>query len=96
MKITIDTKHDSTEDIRKVIGILKHIVGDEALVNDSFSTPIVKTEASVSVEKEFSPQDDMFSMFGNHEKLPTTNISEMVEKKEEPEENESKIEIISY
>ena len=99
MKITIDTKHDSKEDIRKVIGILKHMVGDEALVNKSVSMeiptmPIVKSE--VKAEPEFNPQNDMFQMFGEHDKLPTTNIEKMIDKNEESEESETKVEIISY
>ena len=35
MKITIDTKDDSHEDIRKVIRMLSHLVGDDYKTNAS-------------------------------------------------------------
>ena len=35
MKITIDTTHDSTEDIEKAIAMLRHLIGEK----DAFASP---------------------------------------------------------
>ena len=59
MKITIDTKEDSHEEIRKIIRMLSSLVGEEVMTNsevvnqsDIFSSSNAQTEGS-----------DMFSMF---------------------------------
>jgi len=62
MKITIDTKEDSHDDIRKVIKMLWHLVGDEKVYSnkDIFedSSPSVTTEDS-------SPSAPTGNVFGN-------------------------------
>ena len=45
MKISIDTKEDSHDEIRKVIKMLQHLVGDASLSNQS-SGPSYGTEAT--------------------------------------------------
>lgn len=86
MKIEIDTKHDSPEEIRKVIKMLQHLVGENSYTNtpnifdDSPPTPTEPTNAFVN-------------MFGT--------ASESKEPKEEPmdepkEENEEIPEVVPY
>jgi uncharacterized protein (UPF0147 family) len=62
MKITIDTKEDSHEEIKKVIKMLRHLVGDEKVYSnkDVFedSSPSVSTEDS-------SPSAPTGNIFGN-------------------------------
>ena len=40
MRLSIDTKQDSHEDIRKVIQILRHIVGDQEIISNTSSNPV--------------------------------------------------------
>jgi len=55
MKITIDTKEDSHEDLKKVIRMLQHLVGDDAYTNspnifeETSSTPTEATNAFVNM-----------------------------------------------
>ena len=71
MKITIDTKEDSHEEIRKIIRMLSSLVGEEVMTNsevanqsDIFSSSNAQTESS-----------DMFSMFSANSvnEAPTSN-----------------------
>ena len=39
MQISVDTKHDSQEDIRKVIAMLQHLVGDKVVITNAPSAP---------------------------------------------------------
>jgi len=67
MKITIDTKEDSHEEIRNAIRMLSHLVGDE-----------VKTNAPANIfednSSETSGASALASMFGNDSPSPS-NIS---------------------
>ena len=45
MKITIDTKEDSQEDIRKVIQILTHIAGNQSTILTNSNTPSSNPES---------------------------------------------------
>ena len=73
MKITIDTKEDSHEEIRKIIKMLSSLVGGEVMTNqrDVFSDDSNQTGSS-----------DMFNIFNNPESENKTDE----EKKEETEE----------
>lgn len=84
MKIEIDTKHDSPEEIRKVIKMLQHLVGENSYNNtpnifdDSSSKPTETTNAFVS-------------MFGN------TSREQKEETMDEPKEEKEEIpEVIPY
>lgn len=58
MRLTIDTQHDSKEEIRKAIKLLVGIVGHEVYSND----PQISTPSAPSLEP--SPQmSNMMSMF---------------------------------
>lgn len=77
MKITIDTKEDSHEDIKKVIKMLQHLVGEPSYTNqpnifdESPTTPSESSNAFVS-------------MFGDTTKEPKEEP--MDESKEEKED----------
>jgi hypothetical protein len=87
MKIEIDTKHDSAEEIKKVIKMLQHLVGTSAYTNSpnifedstSFGTSPVSSETSPT--QETSQGNAFLNMFGD---TPTTS-----EAKEEPMSQES-------
>ena len=55
MKISIDTKEDSHEDIKKVINMLKHLVGEHSATNN----PNIFGENKPEAESE----DNTFSNF---------------------------------
>lgn len=65
MKITVDTSHDSHDDIRKVIKMLQHLVGD---------SQEVFTNQPESQEK--SP---IANIFGDVSEQPTTTSSEITQ-----------------
>ena len=64
MKIEIDTKHDSNDDIRSVIRILRHLVGDQELVSNQ---PVEQTS-------QVSP---MANIFGESPES-TSNLTEPI------------------
>ena len=47
MIITVDTKHDSHEDIRKVISILRHLVGEGQLLANVEISPQPSADAKI-------------------------------------------------
>lgn len=75
MKIEIDTKEDSHEEIQKVIRLLQHLVGDQEVFSNSPST--AESEATTSVFN---------NIFGDNSPVPETAPSAPQEAKEEPEE----------
>lgn len=78
MKITIDTKEDSHEDIKKVIGMLRNLVGEDAPSNRN----IFETESP-----EISPDGNVFgNLFGSsaEEKEETQKDQETEEDKTPP------------
>ena len=82
MKITIDTKHDSKEEIKKIIGLLNHLVDSEPVYSNSsseFSNPF---DIPNSSEKKEEPTNAFASMFGENS-TPT-------ETTEEPKDEEEK------
>ena len=98
MKITIDTKEDSHEEISKVIKMLQHLVGESSMTNqptnifedpDSFGQEQVQ-EQTQAPETEPS-SGGIFSMFGN-----ASEPSGSEEPAEEPEEKDDPPEIIPY
>lgn len=86
MKIEIDTKHDSPEEIRKVIKMLQHLVGEHSYTNtpnifedqNSFGTS--SSEEPTSSE----PTNAFINMFGDSSREPKEEP--MQEPKEEKEE----------
>ncbi len=61
MKITIDTKEDSAEDIRKVISLLSTLIGESAI-----SLSPGKSQSSPNIFENSPAADNIFgSMFGD-------------------------------
>ena len=74
MKITIDTKEDSHEELRKVIKMLSSLVGEEVMSSQSdiFSDSGAPTESSETTNSDMfsdgsskTEGSDMFSMFNS-------------------------------
>jgi len=62
MKISIDTKEDSHEEIRKIIRMLSSLVGQEVISN---SQEVIE---EVKRDKEEAQNPDLFAMMGEQEK----------------------------
>jgi len=87
MKIEIDTKHDSPEEIRKVIKMLQHLVGENVTINKNIFESSDNTlgissydneEKSSSLQLDSNAPVNAFSaMFGD-------NSSNSVKDDEEP------------
>jgi len=95
MKIEIDTKHDSPEEIRKVIKMLQHLVGTDSYTNtpNIFEDPTSFGTSSSEGSTPTEPTNAFVNMFGS--------ASESKEPKEEPmdepkEEKEEIPEVIPY
>jgi hypothetical protein len=82
MKISIDTKHDRPEDIRKVIELLAHLSGDRPRTNFETKPRSLFEDTSQETASAFA------SMFG-----AADSRQDVQESQEEPED---KIEIIPY
>ncbi len=95
MKITIDTKEDSHEELRKVIRMLSSLVGEEVMSNqgDLFSdntqnSDIFGDSSEAPSDSSETPSSqgggsDMFSMFSNTSSETKTEPEETTEEKKE-------------
>ena len=94
MKLTIDTKHDTHEDIRKVLHILTHLLEGKEGSLDS-STGLGSETGSAS---EPADSSNLMSMFANpQEKKEETapdfsSFMNLVNKKDEDKDKEPKLE----
>jgi len=91
MKLTIDTKEDSHEEIKKAIKMLATIVGDEKVYTNSAPKAAVANifDTSGSMTTETAPAEPVpGSVFGNMfgEPSPTTETTEPSEDKKEEDE----------
>lgn len=89
MKITIDTKEDSHEELREVIKMLSSLVGHEVISNqkDIFSdAPDSNINQDDSQENSSQPGNDMFNMFSDNSEIKAEETTE--NKEEEKEEVE--------
>lgn len=105
MKIEIDTKQDSPEEIKKVIKMLQHLVGEHAYTNQPniFEDPTSFGTNSSGTQNEPSssePASAFANMFGNIEtKEPakeTTNTQEETSSEEADKTKEDVPEVIPY
>ena len=93
MKLTIDTKHDTHEDIRKVLHILTHILERKEGSLDS-STGLNSETGSTS---EPADSSNLMSMFGNpqeqKEDTPPdfSSFMNLVNKKDDDKEEKPKL-----
>ncbi len=96
MKITLDTKEDSHEEIRKVIAILEHVLGEHTVTNQPvISAPIQESpQQSIDLTSTPIPQIDLpqstISEPEAQEPLPT--LKELMEKKDDDMKKQFQIE----
>ena len=88
MRISIDTKEDSHEEIRKVIKMLNHLVGDEVHTN----------QPSANIFEQDTPSvGGMMDMFNTDEstssEVSSQSLSDNSTEEKKPEE---KIQIIDF
>ncbi len=101
MKITIDTKEDSHEDIIKVIQILQHFASNKTITEhvdttnmmDMFDTPVSSSSAS-SGSSSASSRPQYQDQLGDVDKAPDfRKFLSMAEKKEAPEKKDDELKI---
>ncbi len=63
MKITIDTKEDSHEEIKRVIRLLQHMVGEGSAIYTN--APEKQPNIFEDTQGTQAPTQDLFSMFGD-------------------------------
>lgn len=107
MKITIDTKEDSPEDIRKVAKLLHDFAESKKGYSnrDVFSS---SSSSDIFSDSESSPNQDQYSsepsssggafasMFGSSDSGSSNIFSENPETETKPEEKKERIEMIPY
>ena len=91
MKITIDTKEDSHEEIQRVIKMLSSLVGEEMMSNqgDIFSDSSSESKSSDMFSDESSKTEgsDIFNMFGSSESSNSETKTEDTEEKKEEKDD---------
>ena len=60
MRITIDTRHDSHQEIKKIIGLLQHLIEETRPETNSFEPPAIEPSAVGMM--------DMFDSSGGQER----------------------------
>ncbi len=99
IKITIDTGQDSPEDIRKVIRMLQHLVGESAYSNQGNIFSDDSSDAPSSDSSDESNGSNAFSaMFGDDGPAPVSQeeTSSLDEEKTEEKKIDMDSEIIPY
>ncbi len=94
MKIEIDTKHDSPEEIQKVIKMLQHLVGEKSYSNsknifedpNSFGASAESEPAQSTDASQTEPANAFVNMFGTPSEGPKDEPMDQEEPKEEKEE----------
>jgi len=92
MKLTIDTSQDSHEDIRKVIKMLQHLVGENSMISqpanifeDSSSFGQESSQPTQSATEQ-PTSGGIFSIFGNTSNpTPSEELQEAKETEDIPE-----------
>jgi hypothetical protein len=107
MKLTIDTKEDSKEEIKKAIRMLSAIVGDSDTVYTNephekthhaniFSDEPAASEPDTPEPSSPAPSGGLFGMFGDtSSSAPAANEETTNDTEEEPEEK-PEIQVIDY
>ena len=95
MKITIDTKEDSHEEIRKVIGMLQNLVGLQKVYSNQKNIFEKSNSGDILEDNEQSPEQPSGNVFGNlFGDNSGQNQQEQTEQEEETKEETP--EIIPY
>jgi hypothetical protein len=85
MKVTIDTKEDSFEDIKKVLQVLNHVIENKENVPE----PVTNEQANEGFMNMFGEQPKETPI---EDKAPNfDSFMNLVEKKEEEEKEEPKL-----
>ncbi|MBW2981034.1 hypothetical protein KY360_06480 [Candidatus Woesearchaeota archaeon] len=89
MKISIDTREDSPEEIRKAIRMLQSLVHDKEVYTNSgniFEDPESMTQPSQPESEASQPSGNVFgNLFGDSQQSQQPEETEEQEKKETPE-----------
>ncbi len=100
MKITIDTKEDTHEDIRKVIKMLQHLVGEQSYTNQPNifeDTDSPSTDSSNDVSSSAPEGNAFVNMFGDTQTTDEPKEEPMDEPEEEKKEEKEDIpEVVPY
>jgi len=105
MKITIDTKEDSHDEIKRIITMLKHLVGENAVSNapknifeSSDNTLGIGAYDSDEPEKEKSEPTNAFSaMFGDNSKTEDSDEAKTIDLDEEASKDDDESpEVMEY
>ena len=95
MKITIDTKEDSHEDIRKIVALLSTLIEGKQENRNIFESS-GSNLGNTSEETSEQPQTNAFAnMFGNSEEKKDDYV-ELSDKEKEADEPEESAEIMTY
>ena len=94
MKISIDTKEDSHEEIRKVIRMLQHLVGESSYSNQSniFDNDSPSLPSSSESESSEGGTSAFGAMFGDDSNVVSPEVSE----ESSDSSSDSEVEIIPY
>ncbi len=88
MKIEIDTKHDSHDEIKKVISMLQHLVGETNTYSNNTETKPVnifddpnsfKTSSEEETTSETTTNNNLFGMFGSTEAQVSNSEEPVIE-----------------
>lgn len=101
MRITIDTKDDSHEDIRKVISLLQGMIRHNESSGSDPSRNIFEDGSpalSGSSEASSGPSEGLFNMFGSNETSSKDGVMENSESEQAKEEEDEKpsVQIVEF
>jgi len=92
MKITIDTKEDSPEEIKKVVAMLSHLIENKPAYTNIFEDSSSTLPSETSTESTESQPGNIFgAMFGD-----SSTESTDTQEKEEPEEPSEDVNVKTY
>ena len=92
VKITVDTKEDSHEEIKKVIKMLSAFVGESPLTNQ----PNIFEESSPAIPETNEPANAFANMFGGESQQPPQEPQSQEETQDSDDDSDDSPEIIEY
>lgn len=101
MRITIDTKDDSTDDIRKVISLLQNMIRHSESSGSAPSRDIFEDDSPGlpgASESSPAPSEGLFNMFGGGDSSSEKYAQEAEESEEAKEEEDEKpsVQIVEF
>jgi len=91
VKITVDTKEDSHEEIKKVIKMLSAFVGENPLTNQAN----IFEDSSPAIPETNEPTNAFANMFGGESQPPTSELQSQ-EETETDDDSDDTPEVIEY